>query len=590
MIGEDKITEIIDKTDMVGLVSEYVSLTKRGKNYFGLCPFHDDQSPSFSVSPEKKIAKCMSCGEGGNPINFLRKIKNISFEDACYLLAERSGVTVERTKTFKKEDTNIKYYEINQIAQQFYQHFLFNSQTGREALNYLNKRGLSLETIKMFGIGLAPKEHDTLARVLKDKNYSLTDANDIGLIKSNKEGYYDVFKNRIMFPIFDEDGRVLGFSGRIFMGEVDQPKYVNTEETVIYKKGEMLYNLNNAIPFIRKTGRVILCEGQLDVISLSNAGFKEAVCSLGTALTKEQVSLLSKYGKTVIISYDGDNAGIKATKKAFSLLKGFNANALLLPDGMDPDEFIKKYGADEFNNYLTNNLNDPYAFTYKNAFRGRNISLSYDYEEVKKEIFTFLQESNSSSIIEKYLKQLAIDLKVSYDAIFNDYNLYSKGSYRQKDVEISQQEENNLKDIKSHEKIFAYFIALDRKYFNYFEEEVPGIANYIENQTILNIYMDISYFYSSLNNKQDEIFKYCYSQHKTSFVYDMMSGVTEITMMDSNKIDKMLEDCINRFKLVKFRQIRSEFEISSLVPTEEDVETLNQKLAFVRQNNKQRRK
>ena len=175
MIGEDKITEIIDKTDMVGLVSEYVSLTKRGKNYFGLCPFHDDQSPSFSVSPEKKIAKCMSCGEGGNPINFLRKIKNISFEDACYLLADKNGITIERTKTFKKEDTNSKYYEINQIAQQFYQHFLFNSQTGKEALNYLNKRGLSLETIKMFGIGLAPKEHDTLVRVLKDKNYSLTD-------------------------------------------------------------------------------------------------------------------------------------------------------------------------------------------------------------------------------------------------------------------------------------------------------------------------------------------------------------------------------------------------------------------------------
>lgn len=590
MIGEDKITEIIDKTDMVGLVSEYVSLTKRGKNYFGLCPFHDDQSPSFSVSPEKKIAKCMSCGEGGNPINFLRKIKNISFEDACYLLADRNGITLERTRTFKKEDTNLKYYEINQIAQQFYQHFLFNSQTGKEALNYLNKRGLSLETIKMFGIGLAPKEHDTLVRVLKDKNYSLTDASDIGLIKSNKEGYYDIFKNRIMFPIFDEEGHVLAFSGRIFMGEVDQPKYVNTEETVIYKKGEMLYNLNNAVPSIRKTGRVILCEGQLDVISLSNAGFKEAVCSLGTALTKEQVSLLSKYTKNVVISYDGDNAGIKATQKAFNLLKGFNANALLLPDGADPDEFIKKYGAEGFNEYLKENLKDPYAFTYLNAFRGRNLTLSYDYEEVKKDIFKFLLEANSSALIEKYLKQLSIDLKVSYDAIFNDYNLYSKGSYGQKDVEISEQDENNLKDIKAHEKIFIYFIALDKKYFQYFEEEISDIANYIESPVILNMYIAIAYFYNALDNKQDEIFKYCYSQYKTSFVYDMMSGVTEVSMMDSIKVEKMLEDCINRFKEVKFKQIRSEFEINSLIPSEEDVETLNQKLAFVRQNKIKRRK
>ena len=590
MISEDKITEIIDKTDMVGLVSEYVSLTKRGKNYFGLCPFHDDQSPSFSVSPEKKIAKCMSCGEGGNPINFLKKIKNISFEDACYLLAERNGIALERTKSFKKEDSNLKYYEINQIAQQFYQHLLFNTQSGKEALLYLNKRGLTVETIKMFGIGLAPKEHDTLVKVLKDKNYSLTDATDCGLIKSGKDGYYDVFHNRIMFPIMDEEGRVLAFSGRIFNDEPNQPKYVNTEETPIYKKGEMLYNLNNAIPAIRKAGRVILCEGQLDVISLSNANIKEAVCSLGTALTKEQVKLISKYTQNVVISYDGDNAGIKATRKAFELLKGLNANALMLPDGMDPDEFIKNYGKEEFNSYLKDNLKDPYAFTYANAFRGRNLSVSYDYEEVKKDIFTFLKDANSSALVEKYLKQLAIDLKVSYDAIFNDYNLYSKGTYGQNNVEINTDDINILKNIKAHEKTFINFIALDKKYFDYFEDEIPSIANYIESPVILNMYFAIAYFYSSLDHKQQDIFKFCYSQSKSSFVYDMMNGVTEISMMEASKIEKMLNDCINRFNDIKFKQLRSEFEVVSLVPTEADVETLNQKLAFIRKNNKQKRK
>jgi DNA primase len=172
MISEEKINEIIDKTDMVGLVSEFVTLQKRGKNYFGLCPFHADQTPSFSVSPSKKIAKCMSCGEGGNPINFLRKIKNVSFEEACFLLADRVGVQLERTKTVKHVDENSKYYEINQVAQKFYEHFLHNSQSGKEALEYLNKRGLDLETIKMFGIGLAPKNYTTLTKVLSDKGYS----------------------------------------------------------------------------------------------------------------------------------------------------------------------------------------------------------------------------------------------------------------------------------------------------------------------------------------------------------------------------------------------------------------------------------
>ena len=197
MISDEKINEIIDRTDMVGLVSEYVTLQKRGKNYFGLCPFHDDQSPSFSVSPSKKIAKCMSCGEGGNPINFLRKIKNISFEDACFYLAERVGVTLERTKVVKEVDENIKYYEINQVAQKFYEHFLYNSQSGKEALEYLYKRGLDLETIKLFGIGLAPKNSNTLTKVLQDKGYSLTLASDVGLVKNGDNGYHDYFSYRI---------------------------------------------------------------------------------------------------------------------------------------------------------------------------------------------------------------------------------------------------------------------------------------------------------------------------------------------------------------------------------------------------------
>ena len=590
MISEEKIAEIVDCTDMVGLVSEYVTLQKRGKNYFGLCPFHDDQTPSFSVSPTKKIAKCMSCGEGGNPINFVRKIKNISFEEACFYLAERVGVTLERTKVAKQVDENLKYYEINQVAQKFYEHFLYNSQTGKEALEYLYKRGLDMETIKMFGIGLAPKNHTTLTNFLSDKDYSLIDASDIGLVKSGNDGYYDTFHNRIMFPIIDEVGHVLGFSGRIFYDDPNQPKYVNTEETIIYKKGEMLYNLNNAIPYIRKTGRVILCEGQMDVISLSNAGFKEAICSLGTALTTEQAGLLNKYTKNVLICYDGDSAGIKATGKAFNVLRGMNAHSITLPDKMDPDEFIKKHGKEQFIEYIKNNQKDIYAFAYYNAFVNRNLNVAYDYEEVKKTIFSFLFKSGSASLIEKYLKQLALDLKVSYDAIYNDYNIYCKQTTVVKPVEVSTETNKISKEIKAHEKTFISFILYDRKYLDYFKGELGEMGNYLESEVVLKTYQVILYFYSSLNNDQKELYSYCYSQVKDDFIKEVIDEVTNIVSYDIEKLDKILTDCIDKFKKVKYFQQRSEFVVDKTEATSEVIVTLNDKLAFVRMNVNKKRK
>ena len=586
MISEEKINEIIDKTDMVGLVSEFVTLQKRGKNYFGLCPFHADQTPSFSVSPSKKIAKCMSCGEGGNPINFLRKIKNVSFEEACFLLADRVGVQLERTKTIKHVDENSKYYEINQVAQKFYEHFLHNSQSGKEALEYLNKRGLDLETIKMFGIGLAPKNYTTFTKVLSDKGYSLTDAHDIGLITRKENDYYDMFFNRIMFPIIDEAGHVLGFSGRVFDDDTSGGKYVNTQETVIYKKGEMLYNLNNAIPHIRKMGRVILCEGQMDVISLSNAGIKEVVCSLGTALTEQQAALIKKYSNNVLICYDGDSAGVKATGKAFNLLKGLTVNSITLPNGMDPDEYLKSRGKDSFLEFIESNQKDVYGYLYSNAFLNRNLNVAYDYEEVKKTVFNLLFKSGSSLLVEKYLHQLAIDLKVSYDAIYNDYNIYFKQGSGQKNVEVLEETPKISKEMKAHEKWFIYFIAYNKNFLDYFKNEIGEVSDYIENEVILRTYQAIVYFYNSLNNEQNEIYKYCYDMTKNNFIYEVMKGVNELISYDVDKREKMLNDCIDRFKNVKYNMTLQEYVVETLEVTPETITTLDQKLKFARINNK----
>ena len=589
MISDEKISEIIDRTDMVGLVSEYVTLQKRGKNYFGLCPFHDDQTPSFSVSPSKKIAKCMSCGEGGNPVNFIRKIKNISFDEACFYLAERVGVQLERAKTVKQVDENLKYYEINQVAQKFYEHFLHNSQTGKEALEYLYKRGLDLETIKMFGIGLAPKNHTTLTKLLSDKGYSLTDAADIGLIKRNSNDYFDMFYNRIMFPIIDDKGHVLGFSGRVFDGDQTTAKYVNTEETIIYKKGEMLYNLNNAISHIRKNGRVILCEGQMDVISLTNAGVKEVVCSLGTALTQEQAALIKKYTNNVLICYDGDSAGIKATGKAFNVLKDLTVHSITLPNGLDPDEYIKLNGKESFLEFIKNNKKDVYGFLYSHAFLNRNLNVAYDYEEVKKTVFELLHNSGSSLLIEKYLHQLAIDLKVSYDAIYNDYNIYFKQTVGQKNVEVLDDSTKISKEMKAHEKSFIYFIAYDKKYLDYFVNELGDVAECIENNVILRTYQAIEYFYNSLNNDQKEIYTYCYNMTNNNFIYEVLDGVTELLSFDDEKREKILNDCIDRFQHVQYVHRLLSYEVYTLDAPEDVQKIMNDKLEFARSNNKKRK-
>ncbi len=590
MLDERQIQEIVDKTDIVGLVSEFVTLSKRGKNYFGLCPFHDDSNPSFSVSPEKKIAKCITCGEGGNPINFLRKIRNISFEEACSQLAERVGIKIESTNHVKKVDVNQKYYEINETAQKFYQHFLYNSQSGKEALAYLNKRGLSLETLKMFGVGLAPKEYDTLYKMLKDKGYSDIDIEDVGLAKNSANGYYDMFNNRIMFPIIDDNNHVLGFSGRIYYASDTEPKYVNTAETVVYKKGETLYNLNNAIAGIRKTGTVILCEGQMDVIACTNAGIKNVICSLGTALTKEQVKLIGKYAKNVIIAYDGDNAGIKATRKAFDLLEGFKATSVTLPNGQDPDEYIKQNGADGFKNYVVNHQKDMVEFVYDNAFRNRDLSINYDYEAVKTDVFTFLRTLKSTTLVEKYLNRLSNDLKISYEAIFNDYNLYSTRGHQSYPVEMPEDDIKISKNILAHEKMFLAFIIYSKDYFDYYQHELENIEEYLDHPLTVQIYMVVSYFYQCGEMDQAKLIRYCYQEIKNDIINELLTLMMQITNLSNDKIWQMIGDSITRFMTLKYRNERKEFVVNSINATDDVIATMEEKLAFVRKNIKNQRK
>lgn len=507
MISQDKIQEIIDKTDIVGLVGEYTTLQKRGKGYFGLCPFHADSNPSFSVSVEKKIAMCMSCGEGGNPINFLKKIKNISFEESAKILADRAGVILDINITPKKVDKNAKYYEINKKAQEFYTHYLYSSLTGKKALEYLYNRGLTDETIKMFGIGLAPNEANVLTKVLKDNKYLEIDCMDIGLIKNNGRNYYDLFTNRILFPIKDINDNIIGFSGRIYEPTTnkDIPKYINTMETVIYKKGENLYNLNNAKNASRRSNRLILCEGQMDVIKVHNAGITDVCCSLGTALTTDQANLIMRNAKEVIICYDADNAGVKATAKAIELLSRINVKVLTLPNKMDPDEYISKLGKDSFIDLINNKTIDSIEYQYQSCFTGKNLMSVIDIEYVKTNVFSMIKLLKSDSAKEKYLKQLSIDLDTSYQTIIADFNQYFNKSYTPKVVEKSLEVKKISKAFNQAQETVLGLLLIDHEYFGLILEYFNGqtILEYLKDDYI-DCYITIEYLYSNFANLGSE--------------------------------------------------------------------------------------
>lgn len=348
--SEDLIEEVRMKNDIVDVISGYVRLQKKGSSYFGLCPFHNEKSPSFSVSRSKQMYYCFGCGAGGNVFTFLMEYENLSFVEAVQLLADRAGVELPKMEYSKeaKERADLKttLLEINKAAAQYF-YVQLKSEQGRIGYEYLKKRELSDETIKAFGLGYSNKYSDDLYRYLRSKGYSEDLIRQAGLISTDeKHGVYDKFWNRVMFPIMDVNSRVIGFGGRV-MGEA-KPKYLNSPETPVFDKSRNLYGLNRARS--SRKPYFLLCEGYMDVIALHQAGFTNAVASLGTALTPGHASLIKRYVREVYLTYDSDEAGTRAALRGVPILKdaGISAKVIRMDPYKDPDEFIKNLGAEEF--------------------------------------------------------------------------------------------------------------------------------------------------------------------------------------------------------------------------------------------------
>ncbi len=409
------IEQINEKTPIVDLVSEFVSLQKAGKNYRGLCPFHQEKTPSFFVSPEKNICKCYGCGEGGSPINFYRKIKNISFQEAAEELADKAGIKIE--KTAKQKDPYEVFYKLMHEAKEFYKFNLKNSEKGQEALKYLHQREINDKIIDHFDLGYAPEHSDALYKLLNDKGYQVTDMIKLGVVKQKDDGtYYDLFSHRLIFPITNPKGSVVGFSGRT-LNPKDSIKYVNSPETVIFKKGQLLYHFNEALPEIRRNKQVILFEGFFDVISSYHAGIQNGVATMGTSLTIDQAKLIKQFTDSIIIAYDGDNPGMKATLSAIQILEKvkLKTEILAIPESLDPDDFIKAYGPEKYEALFGEYLKDPYQFRYDYYKQGKNLSNANDITTFKNQVLEMLAYADKA-IQNIYKNRLANDLNVSPDA------------------------------------------------------------------------------------------------------------------------------------------------------------------------------
>ena len=348
--SDDIIEEVRMKNDIVDVVSQYVKLNKRGSTYFGLCPFHNEKTPSFSVTPAKQMYYCFGCGAGGNVFNFVMEYENYTFGEALKHLADRAGVQLPKIEysgeAKKKAERRAALLEINKLAAGYF-YYQLRRENGRQAHEYLTGRGLSEETIRKFGLGYSDKYSDDLYKYLKSKNYSDELLRDSGLFNvDERRGMYDKFWNRVIFPIMDVNNRVIGFGGRV-MGD-GKPKYLNSPETTIFDKSRNLYGLN--VARTTRKNYLILCEGYMDVISMHQAGFTNAVASLGTALTSGHASLLKRYTQEVLLLYDSDDAGVRAALRAIPILReaGVSSRVVNLKPHKDPDEFIKALGSEAF--------------------------------------------------------------------------------------------------------------------------------------------------------------------------------------------------------------------------------------------------
>lgn len=481
--SDDLIEEVRAANDVVDVISSYVRLTKKGSSYFGLCPFHNEKSPSFSVSPGKQMYYCFGCGEGGNAISFIMKYENYTFQEAVKYLADRAGIRLPEVEATpeEKRKAGIKsvLLDINKEAALYF-YKLLKSDKGEHGYEYLRGRGLSDDTIKGFGLGYSSNYKDDLYRYMRSKGYNDDILKETGLFTFSERGVFDKFSNRVMFPIMDVNSRVIGFGGRV-MGE-GEPKYLNSPETLVFDKGKNLYGMN--IARTSRKGSILICEGYMDVIALHQAGFDNAVASLGTALTPRQASLIKRYSSNVYLTYDSDGAGVKAALRAIPIFKeaGCTLKVINMKPYKDPDEFIKNKGPDAYEERIEKARN---SFLYEIDRMKENTDMDSPdakaafYIDVARKLLSFSDELERNVYIDTVSREFFIP-KEALEQSVRQQALTYKGedsAKRQSDYDNKKREKKTAEEkindgIKTSQRLLLTWIIDEPEIY----EKIKGIV------------------------------------------------------------------------------------------------------------------
>ncbi|MBS7361955.1 MAG: DNA primase [Oscillospiraceae bacterium] len=563
ILSDSFLEELRSRVDIESVISPYVNLRRRGKNLVGLCPFHNEKTPSFTVYPENDSFYCFGCGVGGDVITFVRRIENLDYLEAVRMLADRAGMALPEDgfdDSMAKRRTAV--LEANRAAAKFF-HAELMSERGREALDYFLGRGLTIETIRHFGLGYAPDDWRALKNHLNQKGFDDTLLENANLLrrseKNGKVNYYDNFRNRIMFPIIDPRGNVIAFGGRVM--DDSKPKYINTSDTLVYKKSNGVFALNFAKN--GNDGKLIVAEGYMDVIALHQAGFTNAIACLGTALTKEQANLLSRYAKEVLISYDSDEAGQKATARAINIFSstGLEVRVLRLSGGKDPDEIIRKYGAQRFRDIIEGAANDT---EYRILRAREGIDISSDDGKLKflSLAADILAELSSPIEVDIYASRLARELDVDKTALTAQVKYRRENFVRRRKAEREREQQRmlmsgvssknpersaNLRAAKAEETIIASLMRNPDFYQKLKDEISPDDFVTALNRRIFTVVTDRV----SQGGSAEPFFL------SSSFTPDEMDEVTRL-FRQSSQMRNTVEECMDCIKILKMEKNRPE--------------------------------
>ncbi len=430
-IPQQVIDDVRDRTNIVDVVGQYVQLKKSGnKNYTGLCPFHNEKTPSFSVAEDKQFYHCFGCGKGGNVFSFIQEIEGLSFPEAVMKVADLENLEIDpqyrqQENTNDRSNKQTELIKLHEKACEVYHHLLVHTEIGQAAYDYLLQRGLTSELIETFQIGFAPNQRQFLERILKNESLNEELFVDSGLFVERDDGRLaDRFYQRVMFPIWNPQGKVIGFSGRLlktpeFPGD-DQPKYLNSPETELFNKRDVLFNFDKARPSIRKEGTVFLFEGFMDVLAAWQSEVKNGIASMGTSLTNQQISLLEKTAGEIVVCYDGDSAGIEATYRALSLLQEnsrLKVNVVSMPEKLDPDEYVRKYGTDAFYELCYHGRETPFSFKMRYRKKNRNLANEKEQVDYVNDLLHDLLQVDSLLEQDRYLTQLSTEFQISREVL-----------------------------------------------------------------------------------------------------------------------------------------------------------------------------